>query len=156
MAMAARKTQILEVTYDLEISAVSAWEVLGTFENFLEWATGGTGSIEIEGEGVGMIRHLEIPGGGKQAERLDQLNHAMKKISYSLVYGNPLGMEKYAATAELSSRTANACSIHWRGEFIVQDGTDENSVRSALKAAYDNMSTAIESYVARTPLPSKH
>ncbi|MEH6571319.1 MAG: hypothetical protein V7709_19715 [Halioglobus sp.] len=45
--------------------------------------------IEGEGEGVGMVRHLDIPGIGKMAERMDQCDMQSQSLGYTLVCGNP-------------------------------------------------------------------
>ena len=76
--------ETVDLTRDLSIPAAAAWAVLEDFPGFLKWASGGQGSIETEGSGVGMIRHMDIPGTGKMAERLDQLDAASMTIGYSL------------------------------------------------------------------------
>ena len=72
--------------------------MLADFPGFLKWAGGGQGTIEVEGTGVGMVRHMNIPGTGEMAERLDRLDHGATTIGYSLVYGNPAGMAESKGT----------------------------------------------------------
>jgi hypothetical protein len=109
---------------------------------------GGQGSIETEGTGIGMIRHLDIPGTGKMAERLDQLDAATMTIGYILVYGNPAGMSEYRAVVRLSD-AAGGCRVDWHGEFVPAEGQDTDTVAGNLEAAYHGMSDALEAYVAQ-------
>jgi hypothetical protein len=141
--------QSVEITCELGISADAAWRVLADFPGFLKWAAGRQGSIEIEGEGIGMIRHMDLPGVGKMAERLDQLEHSASTstIGYSLVYGNPAGLGEYSAVATLTSTGANSCKIDWHGEFTPAEGEESASVAKNLETAYQGMSEALTAYV---------
>lgn len=136
----------VDVTSELSISAADAWAVLEDFPGFLKWAGGGQGSIEVEGAGVGMIRHLDMPGVGKMAERLDQLDPDTRTIGYSLVYGNPAGMSEYRAVVTLRD-SGFGCSVDWHGEFAPADGQDTDTVAGNLEAAYHTMSDALVAYV---------
>ena len=51
----------VEISVGIAVDASRAWEVLADFGAFLDWAGGGQGEIRIEGEGIGMTRHLELP-----------------------------------------------------------------------------------------------
>ena len=137
----------LDLSVDLDIAAENAWAVLADFPGFLKWAAGRQGSIEIEGEGVGMIRHMDLPGTGKMAERLDRLDPETMTIGYTLVYGNPAGMAKYQAVVNVNGTAEDTCRIDWHGEFTAAAGGDENTVSGNLEAAYHGMSAALVEYV---------
>ena len=140
----------VKLTVQLGIPAAAAWEVLADFPGFLKWAGGRHGDIEIEGHGVGMIRHMDIPGAGKMAERLDQLDHSRKTIGYSLVYGNPAGMREYRAIVTLEDIVEDGdtgCRINWHGEFTPAEGQRTDTVAGNLGAAYQGMSEALVKYV---------
>lgn len=135
----------LDLTTQAGVSADAAWAVLADFPGFLNWA--GQGRIRIEGEGVGMIRHLDIPGTGAMAERLDRLDHADRIIGYTLVYGTPAGMAEYRAEVALKPTGENACNLAWHGEFTAAPGHDEVEVANNLSAAYEGMTQALTAYV---------
>ena len=137
----------VELTHDLDVSAIDAWAVLADFPGFLKWAGGGEGTIEIEGTGVGMVRHLNMPGTGKMAERLDRLDDDTTTIGYSLMYGNPVGMAEYRAVVRLEATEKNACRIHWHGEFTPAEDQQADVVRGNLEAAYQGMAAALAAYV---------
>ena len=138
----------VDLTRELSIPAAAAWAVLEDFPGFLKWAGGGQGSIETEGTGVGMIRHMDMPGADKMAERLDQLDAANMTIGYSLVYGNPAGMSEYRAVVKLSDAGVG-CRVDWHGEFAPAEGQDAETVAGNLEAAYHGMSDALLAYVTQ-------
>ena len=113
----------------------------------MKWAGGGQGSLETEGDGVGMIRHMEIPGVGKMAERLDRLEAQTSTLGYTLVYGNPIGMADYRAVVRLEPLDQAHCRIHWHGEFQPAAGEDVRIVADNLENSYRGMSDALVAFV---------
>ena len=138
---------ILEQDNQLACDSDTAWQVLADFGNFLAWATGGVGSATLEGEGPGMIRHLDIPGLGPVSERLDVLDPASRTLSYTLVSQGMGGMARYSATVQVISDGHEPCRLRWRGEFEPQPGTDCNEVRNFLADSYSTMTQGLEAYV---------
>lgn len=137
------------VTYeqDLELSVQAVWEVLKDFGGFLKWAGGGRGTIEVEGEGVGMMRSLNIPGLGLIQERVEILDPETKTLSYRLVGGQPLGMASYLALVRLIDGGDGACRIAWHGEFEGAEGTDASEIAVNLEGSYVGMSKGLVAYV---------
>ena len=133
------------VTAEIRVDAPldAAWAVLADFGRFTEWAGGPGATSELEGEGVGMIRHMDIPGVGKMAETLDVADHDTKTLGYTLVYGDPIGMAKYTARVRLEDGGDGACVAHWHGEFEAADGADDATVSEALNGSYEGMSQAL-------------
>ena len=135
----------VELTTEASASADAVWEVLADFAGFLNWA--GDGSIRTEGTGVGMVRHLDMPGVGEMAEHLDQLDHASKTIGYSLVYGTPAGMAEYRAVVTVRPTGAESCSLEWCGEFTAAAGHEDAEVDANLRAAYEGMTQGLAAYI---------
>ena len=125
--------------------AENVWLVLADFAGFLNWAGGGQGEIRIEGEGIGMIRHLKM-GVGEIAERLVYCDQDRRELGYELVYGEPIGMKQYRATVAISE-AEEGCDIKWTGEFVPVDPAGEDSVAATLAATYAGMTAALDSYV---------
>ena len=119
------------------------WPVLADFGAFQDWAMGGEGSSQVEGEGPGMVRLLNVPGLGEVAEHLEQLDHDAMHLTYSLLHGNPLGMSQYTANVRLAPEPINKCKISWQGEFMAMPGHDPLTVGQSLKASYASMSEAL-------------
>ena len=84
----------VDLTVSADAPAEKVWEVLADFSGFLNWAGGGAGEITIEGEGIGMVRHLKMSG-DEIAEKLILLDPIKRMLGYELVYGKPLGMKQY-------------------------------------------------------------
>ena len=130
----------------LDAPADKVWGVLADFGNFLPWATGGNGSIELEGEGVGMIRHMDLPGLGKLSERLDKLDPAQRVLGYSLL-GEAAGMAEYRCEVTVAD-SESGCVLHWRAEFTPAAGLDAADMVASLGGSYDGMSAALAQFVA--------
>ena len=131
----------------IKVPAERIWAVLADFAGFLNWA--GAGEIRIEGEGVGMIRHLKMAV-GEVAERLDVLDHNEKVMGYSLVYGEPIGMKTYRARVQVVPADSDSCEIHWQGEFEPAREGEEEQTAQILKGAFGGMSDALAAYCEET------
>ena len=125
--------------FTISCDADKAWSVFSDFAGFLNWA--GSGDIRIEGEGIGMIRHLNM-GVGEIAERLDKKDDDTRTLAYSLVYGEPLGMKVYRAEVRLTSSGDGSTTLHWHGSFETTGDVNAADVNSNLAAAFEGMSHA--------------
>jgi len=138
----------LDVEHTVVAPAVDVWAVLADFGVFLEWATGGVGSVEVSGDGIGMCRHLDIPGLGKVSERLEALDEEAMCLEYALLEAGPSGLQSYRARVQVVPLDANSCRVRWRGEFEPLDGTDESTVGAGLADAYQAMSAGLQDYAS--------
>ncbi len=138
---------ILEQENNIACNCDSAWGVLADFGNFLAWATGGSGIARLEGEGVGMIRHLDIPGLGQVSERLDQLDHDSRTLAYTMVSEGMIGISRYSATVEVVGDGVDRCTLKWHGEFETQADTDAEEVNKSLAGSYAMMAQGLEAFV---------
>lgn len=137
----------VNLTVSVDAPAEKVWDVLADFSGFLNWAGGGAGEITIEGEGIGMVRHLKMSG-DELAERLTLLDPVNRRFGYDLVYGEPLGMKQYKAIIQVVD-VGSVCEIVWKGEFDTGDPSSEDQAGVALSAAYEGMTAALVSYLDR-------
>ena len=137
---------VLEQENKLACCADVAWQVLADFGNFLAWATGGAGTARLEGEGVGMVRHLDIPELGSVSERLDSLDANQRILAYSMVSVEMIGMSQYSATVRVVEEGDAQCVLQWRGEFETVPGANSNEVRESLAGSYSMMSQGLQTY----------
>ena len=137
----------VNLTVSADAPAEKVWEVLADFSGFLNWAGGGAGEITIEGEGIGMVRHLKMSG-DEIAEKLILLDPIKRMLGYELVYGEPLGMKQYKAIVQVVD-DGTFCEIIWKGEFDTGDLNSEEPTADALSAAYEGMTEALVSYLNR-------
>lgn len=131
---------------DLDISAAAAWAVLSDFGGFLEWGTGGRGTIDLDGDGVGMVRKMDIPGAGHIEEKMILREEDSRTLSYQLVGGQPIGMAEYLCVVKIDESGDNSCHIDWHGEFEAAPGLDAAEVAGNLKGSYVGMSGSIEAH----------
>ncbi len=136
----------VDVTFEAAASAEKLWAVLADFPGFLNWAGGGQGEIRVEGDGIGMIRHLSMAV-GEIAERLVKLDDDEMQIGYELVYGEPIGMKVYRALVQVVSATDDTSQVIWHGEFEAADSSAEDQVAATLEATFQGMSQALVAYV---------
>jgi hypothetical protein len=142
--------ETVSVTAQTPAQAARVWAILADFGAFLDWAYRGSGgSIKVEGDGIGMVRHLDL-GGSKVAERLDRLDREDRTLSYSLAYGEPLGMTEYRAHVRVEEQEEGRCILHWIGEFTTGDPEKTAEIIATLEGVYDAFSKALAVYANET------
>ena len=140
----------VEITMSANVSAEKIWQVLKDFEGFLNWARLNGGEILVEGDGIGMIRHLKTDV-GEIGEQLTALDNDSRQIGYQITYGEPIGMKSYKALVTLNATGNNICEINWSGIFAPVDPETTKQVETALSDSYQKMHLALESYTLMVP-----
>ena len=130
----------------MKVTASEAWSILSNFGGFMEWAGIDQGKIRVEGEGIGMIRHLATPI-GEIGERLTYLDYEAQQIGYEIAYGEPIGMQSYQALITVISEDHSSCTIDWSGQFIPVNPEAVEEVTAALSGSYQNMHQSLERYI---------
>ena len=131
----------------LPVSAGVAWRTLRDFGSLLAWVKGGDiGTLEVTGEGVGMVRDFTLPRFGTVQHRLDEVSLADHAIRYSLTKGRPLDMKDYWTRISLTELSAGTCRIDWRSEFEPHDGVAPEWIAENLRGAYEDMSIRLAAY----------
>src|SRR4051794_27471549 len=117
-----------KVQVEGEISATpeSVWTLVGDFGGFVK-ALGAP--VELEGEGIGSVRTIAV---GSQAivERLDELDHEQKRITYSILQAGPLPVRDYSATMQLAPSGEDACRLTWSSTFEPEGVGEEDAVKA--------------------------
>ncbi len=130
----------------MKAPAREAWSILSNFGGFMEWAGIDQGKIRVEGEGIGMIRHLATPI-GELGERLTHLDQKARQIGYEIAYGEPIGMQSYQALITVISEDQSNCTIDWSGQFVPVEPEAVEEVTAALSGSYQNMHQSLERYI---------
>lgn len=138
---------LIQWEQNIASSAAKAWSVFSDFGEFLVWNKLDVG-MEVTGEGIGMVRTLVIEGFGRVGERLDVLDHNTLSQHYTLVEGEPLGMQTYSAKIQIKPVDEQNCCIYWEGTFSVASDTDEAKVGKSLLGSYQGMSSSLAAYVS--------
>jgi hypothetical protein len=131
----------------LDVPVGTAWRVLRDFGSLLAWVKGGdVGTLEVTGQGVGMVRDFTLPRFGTVQHRLDEVSEADHAIRYSLTGGRPLGMRDYWTRISLTDAGGGKSRIDWHSEFEPHDGVDPKAVADGLEGAYRDMSERLAVY----------
>jgi len=97
-------------TVAVDASAEQVWLKMQDFAD-LGWAVG-IADIEIEGQGIGMVRRVRLEGSEDWLEeRLLAVDQSTKKLEYGIDEGM-MGITHYRATAQVIPQ-AQGCQIEW-------------------------------------------
>jgi len=140
-----------QVHYETELpfAAEKVWALVSDFGSILNWLPSGNenSTITLTGEGVGMLRDLDMPSVGKVQHRLVQLDHNAMTTTYSLTKGQPLGMVDYQVRVTITEGGENACRIGFDGEFEADPTADITQMAKNLQGAYVGMAEGIEAFL---------
>jgi carbon monoxide dehydrogenase subunit G len=114
--------------------AQRCWEILSDFGGVAEMSPA-VESCEVEGEGVGAVRTLGMPGGLKLQERLEAHDEAGRTFSYAIIGDNPLPFTDYRSTVTVEPAGDDACVVDWRGRFEPK-GDDESGPAGIVNGIY--------------------
>jgi hypothetical protein len=125
-------------SYVLAVPAEPVWRLLVDFGAIQKWwPTSGPVQIdrvEVEGQGVGMVRHIYNKGvPGPVSERLDLLDHATRTIVLSIIGLRPRGITAYVAVGRLTAIDAASCRLDYRALVTTEEGREERVRDGVLK-----------------------
>lgn len=132
--------QTIDTSHDFDAPAEALWRLLEDFGNIQRWWPASSAvrilRVELEGEGVGLVRHIYNEGFPKPvSERLDFLDTASRTLKLSIIGDRPAGMTWYQATGHVEPLPGNRCRLAYHGEFATEPGGEEQA-RNFLKAVY--------------------
>jgi uncharacterized protein YndB with AHSA1/START domain len=131
-----------------EASAAKVWDLLADFGAIQQWwPTEGPLTIErveLEGRGVGMIRHIFNRGATHQvSERLEQLDPDERILKLSIL-GRDCGRTPwYQATARIVDLETDRCRLDYESGFRTPRGR-ENQTREGILLAYRTMFSGLQ------------
>jgi hypothetical protein len=127
-----------------DLSAETVWEEVRHYDRVLNWIPRGDESkITVNGEGIGMIRDIELATQGYVQHRLIAFDNDKRMFSYTLTAGKPIGMQDYTVVATVSPIDDNHCTIRWAGKMTADNKLNEPEIGQALEVALGNMTTGI-------------
>jgi hypothetical protein len=103
------------VTETIAGPAATVWALLSDFGGVQ--VGGPITSVEVQGEGVGMVRTLGL-GGGVVVERLDAYQPEAMTFGYSILNDDsPLPVKGYVASVRIADLGDGTCRVDWSGTF---------------------------------------
>lgn len=142
----------IDVHYDMQAPRDKVWPYLENFGDIEAWWPEGQVAIErveLEGEGIGQIRHIYNAGfPDAVSEQLDFLDPASHTWKLSLVGRRPAGIQQYQATGRLTPLGPDACRLTYHSEFLVKEGKLETA-KAFLLGVYQLMFRGLEAAAKR-------
>ncbi len=142
----------IDVHYDMQAPLEKVWPYLEDFADIEAWWPAGQVAIErveLEGEGIGQIRHIYNVGyPDPNSEQLDFLDPATHTWKLSLVGRRPAGLLQYQATGRLTPLGPDACRMTYHSEFLVEEGKVDTA-KGFLMAVYKMMFRGLEAAAKR-------
>jgi hypothetical protein len=101
----------VSIEREFEVCAEKIWAILADFAD-ISWIPG-IEKVELEGEGVGMIRHVTAPGLPQLHERMDAIDHEKMILDYSVPEVAFIQAKNYRARAQVLPLDGEHCRLHW-------------------------------------------
>ena len=121
-----------KVEHEYPVTAAKVWSVLSDFTD-MSWA--GMANMELEGEGIGMLRKIELGLPEPVTEQLLTLDHEALSFSYTIVSGNPLPVNDYQTGAKVITVDDNHCRVEWWCQCQSEEMADQD-VAALLSDSY--------------------
>lgn len=101
-------------------SADAVWDVMSDFGGLLSWNEG-MESCTVDGEGVGAVRTIGMPGGFSLQERLEAHDPAARHYAYAIIGEPALPFQDYLSKVNIEPAGDDACVVDWRSSFSAAD-----------------------------------
>jgi len=135
-------------TAEFPVPASRIWELIADFGGIGEWwPEGMLTRVEVEGEGIGMVRHMHTVVGLVLSERLDGLDPSERRIDLSITGDLPGGISGYTAFGRVVEVAPDSCRLEWTGRYRVPSREDEAGARAFLEGAYEMQARGLLEHV---------
>lgn len=115
------------VTETIAGPAAKVWPLLSDFGGVK--VGGPITSVEVEGEGIGMVRTLGL-GGALVVERLDAYDRDNMTFGYSILNDDsPLPVKGYRASVQVSDLGDGTCRVDWSGFFEARGVPEADAIK---------------------------
>jgi hypothetical protein len=125
----------VSVSEAIAAPAAKGWELLGDFGGVARWGGPMLQSCVVEGEGIGAVRHIGLPGGLEIAERCEAYDAADRSLSYSIVGKSPIPIRDYYSTCRVVETGPESCRVDWTGRFE-PDGVGAEQAQGMVRGIY--------------------
>jgi carbon monoxide dehydrogenase subunit G len=102
---------MIDVSFEreFEFDAETVWGIFADFGN-VSWVPG-VEKVEVEGEGIGMVRHLTVQVFPPLHERLESRSHEDRVLEYSIPSVEYLEVANYRARAQVTGAGDGHCRV---------------------------------------------
>jgi len=122
------------VEREFDVAAEKVWAILADFGD-ISWIPS-LEKVELEGEGVGMIRHVTAPGMPILHERMDAIDREQMVLDYSVPAVEYLRTKNHRARTRVVALEGGRCRLIWSCETEA-DGVSEAQATAGCQAFYE-------------------
>ncbi len=104
------------------------------FDGIAKWLGPMVQNMTVEGEGIGAIRTIALPGDMELQEQLESYDEDGRTFSYAILGEGPLPVSNYLATLTIIEVGPNTCRVEWGSSF--EPRNPEAEVVSMIEGIY--------------------
>ena len=122
------------------MNADALWQAMGSFAAIGNWHPM-MEKVESEGEKKGSMRTLQLIGGAKLVERLEEVSPNERLYRYSIIE-SPLPISNYFSEIRVKDNGDGTSTVEWSSDFDVNTGNETDvvkTVQEVYQAGLDNI-----------------
>ncbi len=137
----------VKITETFSAAAENVWDLLRDFGGIRRWNPNGIESVTVEGEGIGSVRTIGIPGGIQLQERLEAYDEEARSFSYSFYGKLVVPLENYYATMTVFEDGDRGCRVEWHSTFD-HPALEEDAAKQLVEGIYNAGFAALKETLA--------
>lgn len=134
------------VKVNIPVAADQVWQTLRDFGGMDKWAFG-VASLSLSGMGLGAVRTITFNDGAEVVERLESLDDAGRRLSYTILEST-LPVEGYVASLTVRDLGPAGSEVEWFSTFGAKGATEEE-VSRLLQVGYRKSLSALQKFLKR-------
>jgi mxaD protein len=122
------------------MNADALWQAIGSFAAIGDWHPM-VEKVDSQGEQKGSVRTLQLIGGAKLVERLEEVSPTERLYRYSIVE-SPLPVSNYVAEIRVKDKGDGSSLVEWSSDFTVNTRNENDVVKTfqeVYQAGLDNL-----------------
>ena len=116
------------------MNADALWQAMGSFAAIGQWHPM-MEKVEAQGEQKGSLRTLQLSGGAKLVERLEEISPRERLYRYSIIE-SPLPITNYVSEIRVKDNGDGTSTVEWSSDFEVNSTTGETDVVKTVQEVY--------------------
>ena len=122
------------------MNADALWQAIGSFAAIGDWHPM-VEKVEAQGENKGSIRTLQLIGGAKLVERLEEVSPTERLYRYTITQ-SPLPIRDYVSEIRVKDNGDGTSTVEWSSDFAVNTSNESDVVKTiqeVYRAGLDNL-----------------
>ncbi len=115
------------------MNADALWQAIGSFASIGDWHPMFE-RVEAQGENKGSMRTIQLVGGARIVERLEEISPTERLYRYSITQ-SPLPISNYVSEIRVKDNGDGTSTVEWSSDFGVTT-SNENDVVKTIQEVY--------------------